>query len=612
MPAIFSQAQLIKKSVTCFALAFAINCSADTIFGAHAPMESFLDNTLHVGDGPCQARATYGVSPAHRYLANTIPGSDGSKKTIAQEEARLKKHAQVRTDLVQPTDSLTCVGSLAFNFGKSLVVLNPNSRFTTCRLENRNNEPISPMAVLSVKNDLYFLGPDCIWIGHNSTNYLGTSNVIQAGKAKPPPGLYKEFNSFVYVAARHSIVILDKSGDLIEFSLHSQRWREYWPNVPLTRQPDPDFIDICLIGNALCLLDPERNQLWLINHPHGTARPCFKEVLPWKTKYHDQNFSQALAIVSDGRDLYILDKNGLITKYSGSRPHLGSHNVIHYHCAGRMRPSRLVSGEDTPLYMVERENNRVVAIDKKTLRSSQFLFPVDSDLRGLIPQASGFWIINGSSLAYRTLASADPFNVSPQPRCIDSRLNGLILPVAGTRLPRHPGVYPGARRLYRYGVHEGIDFFNDPGSKGKIVMGTPVRAAGAGTVIRADAKFKDMDWVQFARVMRECRTEHRTSKHNEDLFRGCQVWIAHGNSLVTRYAHLNKINMVLRKGLYVPRGGLIGYVGVSGTGQNLPGKSKFPHLHFEIWLDGKYLGWGLNPAEAIAVYEKVFSGSVTR
>jgi murein DD-endopeptidase MepM/ murein hydrolase activator NlpD len=73
---------------------------------------------------------------------------------------------------------------------------------------------------------------------------------------------------------------------------------------------------------------------------------------------------------------------------------------------------------------------------------------------------------------------------------------------------------------------------------------------------------------------------------------------------------LNKVNPEVKKDQQVGRGDLIGFIGVSGTGQNLPGRAKYPHLHFEIWLDGKYLGWGLTPAETMGVYEDVFGNGV--
>jgi murein DD-endopeptidase MepM/ murein hydrolase activator NlpD len=80
---------------------------------------------------------------------------------------------------------------------------------------------------------------------------------------------------------------------------------------------------------------------------------------------------------------------------------------------------------------------------------------------------------------------------------------------------------------------------------------------------------------------------------------------------MTRYAHLNKINPQIKKDQPVARGDMIAFVGVSGTGQNLPGRTKYPHLHFEIWLDGKYLGWGLTPAETMGVYEDIFGNGVS-
>ena len=192
------------------------------------------------------------------------------------------------------------------------------------------------------------------------------------------------------------------------------------------------------------------------------------------------------------------------------------------------------------------------------------------------------------------------------PRRIDERLDGMILPIEGVRLPRHPGVWPGARRLYRFGVHKGVDFFDDPGCSANVVMGTSVRASDSGKVIRADVNFRDMDTESFRRVMSECRRQHNTSEKNEDLFRGRQVWIDHGNGAITRYAHLSKVADGLRAGRYVSRGEVVGYVGVSGTGESLSGHVKHPHLHFEIWLDGNYLGFGLTSGETIGLYEDIF------
>src|SRR5581483_7949631 len=192
------------------------------------------------------------------------------------------------------------------------------------------------------------------------------------------------------------------------------------------------------------------------------------------------------------------------------------------------------------------------------------------------------------------------------PRKLDSRLKGMVMPIPGMRLPRHTGVFPGARRLYRYGVHEGLDLFYDAGAKTKVKIGTPVVAVKDGTLTRVDSHYKEMTATQFNRLLYECLRDHRTSEKNEDRLRGCQVWIDHGRGLMTRYAHLDKINSVLSPNGVVKAGELVGNVGISGTGQNLPGRQQFPHLHFEIWLDGHYLGFGLTPIETMQAYEDIF------
>ncbi|MCI1639682.1 MAG: M23 family metallopeptidase [Bacteroidales bacterium] len=60
---------------------------------------------------------------------------------------------------------------------------------------------------------------------------------------------------------------------------------------------------------------------------------------------------------------------------------------------------------------------------------------------------------------------------------------------------------------------------------------------------------------------------------------GNEVEINHGGGYVTRYAHLQNIDVV--KGRTVKKGAEIGEVGMSG-------KSFAPHLHYEVLKDGKY------------------------
>jgi murein DD-endopeptidase MepM/ murein hydrolase activator NlpD len=80
--------------------------------------------------------------------------------------------------------------------------------------------------------------------------------------------------------------------------------------------------------------------------------------------------------------------------------------------------------------------------------------------------------------------------------------------------------------------------------------GTPVMAAGGGTVICAERKNGY----------------------------GNVVFVDHGNGLVTRYAHLRKIEV--KKDAIVTAGQRIGQVGSTG-------RTTGPHLHFEVRIDGR-------------------------
>ena len=495
-------------------------------------------------------------------------------------------------------------------------------------------QPFAPMNGVLTNNGLVFLGGDCLYIAKNGLPDPSIGGFIFAQKIKgptwgKPPGLsipVHEFANLIFSPTRNSIIVLDKSGDLFEFDLNKKLWSVLRTNTPISGSPDPEFIDLCLSehNSILNLLDPERNQIWRLRLPPSASKgksnvnpvfdKTFPEVMPWRLKPGDASVAECISISFDKR-FSLLKQYGQIVTIEPLPPP----TALKVHQAklpiksdsgalGNIRASRMISAEnkEVPLYVVERQNNRVLAVDKTSGKTKVFNFKANSSLRGLLPQINAFWIIDNSTLVYRSLDNPNPQGEKKEARENDPRLAKLSAPIKGMKLPKHSGVYPGARRLYRYGVHEGLDLFND---RTHIAMNTPVIAAGDGKIVRADANFVDMNKGTFNRVMSDCVNEHRTSDKNEDLFRGCQVWIDHGDNMITRYAHLNKINPKIRLGQTVKAGDLIGFVGVSGTGQNLPGRAKYPHLHFEIWLDGKYLGYGLTPAETVGIFEDVFEST---
>jgi murein DD-endopeptidase MepM/ murein hydrolase activator NlpD len=112
-------------------------------------------------------------------------------------------------------------------------------------------------------------------------------------------------------------------------------------------------------------------------------------------------------------------------------------------------------------------------------------------------------------------------------------------------------------------MHKGMDF--------SAKRGTPIYATGDGIIKRAD---------------------NRSSGY------GRHIRIDHGFGYVSLYAHLDKYNV--KRGQRIKRGDVIGYVGNTG-------RSVAPHLHYEIFKDGKkinplnfYLD-DLSPAEFDAI-----------
>ncbi|MDH4128465.1 MAG: M23 family metallopeptidase [Spirochaetota bacterium] len=105
----------------------------------------------------------------------------------------------------------------------------------------------------------------------------------------------------------------------------------------------------------------------------------------------------------------------------------------------------------------------------------------------------------------------------------------------------------GAYRVFRYkggirrGYHRGLDIAK--------AAGTPLYAANHGIVVMS-GKYK---------------------------FRGNAVVIDHGGGIYSVHFHLSKIKV--KKGMFVRKGKLIGYVGNTGI-------STGPHLHWEMRVDG--------------------------
>lgn len=185
-------------------------------------------------------------------------------------------------------------------------------------------------------------------------------------------------------------------------------------------------------------------------------------------------------------------------------------------------------------------------------------------------------------------------------------IRGFQLPIAAACLPSSPNLLPNAPRDYRAGLHEGIDFY-DGYACAPISKDSPVLAAKAGQVIRADLAFVEMTPEERDRLLTLSQEQGYTDPATLDRFRGRQVWVDHGGGVITRYAHLSAIAPGIQEGVTVTVGQVIGYVGNSGTPEGVTDPDAEVHLHFEIRIGETYLGQGLLYDDLIAVLQQAFS-----
>jgi len=203
-----------------------------------------------------------------------------------------------------------------------------------------------------------------------------------------------------------------------------------------------------------------------------------------------------------------------------------------------------------------------------------------------------------------------PFTPTPPPSTLDPEdLRGFLYPVEGGCLPGFDGLMPNAPREYRNGVHEGVDWY--PGSAcAAIASGTPVYAMHDGVIVRADHAYLDITFAQVEELQARTAAQGFTDPEALDIFRGRQVWVDHGQDILTRYAHLLEIPERLFVGLAVRQGELVGLVGESGTPEFVTDPGTELHLHAEVRAGESFLGAGLPPAEVRALYERLFGQPV--
>lgn len=182
----------------------------------------------------------------------------------------------------------------------------------------------------------------------------------------------------------------------------------------------------------------------------------------------------------------------------------------------------------------------------------------------------------------------------------------LLLPLKNFNLPESERLYPGVKREYRNGTHEGVDLY--------CPYGTPVYASADGSITWLDSGYDEYSKGFRDRLLVESRAIGATPEDALWLLKGRKIVVSHGVTqgyrISTTYAHLSEIAPELRLGSAVQKGQLIGFVGNSGTSDGVRASKDGAHLHYEVRIDdrsGCYpLGEGLHPQDSKALYFQVF------
>ncbi|PJZ70051.1 peptidase M23 [Leptospira perolatii] len=278
---------------------------------------------------------------------------------------------------------------------------------------------------------------------------------------------------------------------------------------------------------------------------------------------------------------------------------------------------RLINGVEisVPIYKGKRsvssyeiqvlyQENWKTILKNETVDLNNFhqLRPIDASvLKITFPKSEGDSVVIGD---FKIFLNTSILNGVP------SRLTGYYFPIPNGILPLRDYELPGAPREYRNGIHKGLDIYycrDQDGTIRKVNPKDSVISPADGVIVRADWDYSPMTMEEF-RYHSEVAQKNGVTYVEKD-FGGRQVWIDHGNGVMSSFNHLSTIKGDVLVGTKVKAGQHIGTVGNSGLMGEAKGTEENTHLHFEIWIDGEYLGAGVPQTQVRKLLQFFFSRS---
>ena len=184
----------------------------------------------------------------------------------------------------------------------------------------------------------------------------------------------------------------------------------------------------------------------------------------------------------------------------------------------------------------------------------------------------------------------------------------IVMPSDCQRLPLDTPVFmPNAPRAYRSGTHQGVDF--------ACPRGHPVVAALDGRVLVAVGDFEDPSLRSHNDVLAIAESLDATPPYTLVMLYGNYVVVDHGiidsvGHVVSIYAHLDALDPAVRIARQVSAGVPLGRIGNTGTTSAARGRTdENVHLHWELHVNGQYLGAGLSESDTRSVYAALFAAA---
>ncbi|WP_209123698.1 M23 family metallopeptidase [Alkalihalobacillus sp. BA299] len=185
-------------------------------------------------------------------------------------------------------------------------------------------------------------------------------------------------------------------------------------------------------------------------------------------------------------------------------------------------------------------------------------------------------------------------------------LSFLKKPIKGAQVSTIPSHLPGAKRPYRNGYHEGVDWY-DFASGGDINIETPIYGMAKGIVVRADHNYKEYPSPEVRnKDLKFTSSLGETPEYIFDKLRGRQVWIQYPNGVMSRFAHLSAIPEEIQVGQEIDENTIIGYVGNSGTSGAVNQDLTELHLHQDLLIYGELFWKPLKQDEVLTVLKNIF------